>query len=493
MTRMIKLRMDPCFEPAHVLLAQLRERRLSAVELLDRYRARCERLNPALNAIIATNFDAARERARQADAASARGESWGPLHGLPMTIKDTIEVAGMPTVCGAPALRNHRPAVSAPAAQRLVDAGAIVFGKTNVPPFAGDVQTFNPVFGTTRNPWNPERTPGGSSGGAAAALAAGLTPLELGSDLAGSIRTPAHFCGVYGHKPSLGLVPSRGHIPGPPGTMAEADLAVIGPMARSADDLALALRVTAGPLAPASTGWRVELPAPRHAKLSDYRVLAWLDDPACPVDPSVRAVLEQALDKLRAAGVKVSTDKPPFSLAELHELYFKLLCGLIGVGLPDKMYKRARAVGRIAAMLGRDLPDTMGGFFHGVAISHRDWLMADEQRVRVRLAFEQLFASHDLLLMPVNRIAAPPHIQKGSPYQRKITVNGRAEPYGTQFSWIGPATLAGLPATAAPVGFTADGLPVGIQIVGAHLHDLSTIDFARLMAPVTGGFRAPAV
>ncbi|MGH8442302.1 MAG: amidase [Nevskiaceae bacterium] len=491
MTRMIKFGMDSCLEPAHRLLAQLRERRLSAVDLLERHRARLERLNPAINAVIATNFDAARARAAQADAASERGESWGPLHGLPMTIKDTIEVAGMATVCGAPALRNHRPAASAPAVQRLVDAGAIIFGKTNVPPFAGDVQTFNSVFGTTRNPWNPEHTPGGSSGGAAAALAAGLTPLELGSDLAGSIRTPAHFCGIYGHKPSHGLVPSRGHIPGPPGTIAEADLAVIGPMARSAEDLALALRVAAGPLAPAATGWRVELPPPRRTALSDYRVLAWLDDPACEVDAGVRSVLEQAVDKLRAAGVKVSTEKPPFALAELHELYFTLLCALVGVGLPDRMYRRARAVGRIAAMFGRDRVDTMAGFLRGVSLSHRDWLIADEQRERVRLQFEQLFTSHDLLLMPVNRIAAPKHNQQRSPYSRTIRVNGREVPYATQFTWIGPATVAGLPATSAPVGFTADGLPVGLQIVGAHLHDLATIDFARLMAPVTGGFRAP--
>src|SRR5690349_15997784 len=237
-----------CLEPAHRLAALLRERAVSAVELLERHRERVERLNPALNAVIASDFDAARERARAADAATARGESWGPLHGLPMTIKDSFEYAGMATVCGAPALAQHRPRASAPAVQRLVDAGAVVFGKTNVPMYAGDVQTYNKVFGTTRNPWNPERTPGGSSGGAAVAMAAGLSALELGSDVAGSIRTPAHFCGVYGHKPSSGLVPMRGHIPGPPGTISDADLVAGGPLARSAEDLALALRVLSGPL-----------------------------------------------------------------------------------------------------------------------------------------------------------------------------------------------------------------------------------------------------
>ena len=480
-----------CLEPAHCLAALLRERKVSAVDLLEQYRARLERLNPALNAVIATNFDAARERAQLADAALAHGESWGPLHGLPMTVKDSLEVAGMPTVCGAPALKNHRPKQTAPAVQRLIDAGAIVFGKTNTPFYASDVQTYNKVFGTTRNPWNLERTPGGSSGGAAAALAAGLTPLEFGSDVGGSIRTPAHFCGVYGHKPSSGLVSTRGHIPGPPGTVGEADLEVVGPLARSAEDLELALRIAAGPVAPASTGWRVALPAPRPTALADYRVLAWLDDPACPVDSAVRAQLEGAVEKLRAAGVNVTAGAPPVPLAELHELYFTLLCAIFGAGLPAKLYRRARLTGMIASWFGRDRVDTLPGFLRRVALSHRDWLKAHERRERLRLKFEDLFTGHDVLLMPVARIAAPPHLQEGSPYTRHISVNGRDEPYATQFTWIGPATLAGLPATAAPVGLTAEGLPVGMQIVGAHLHDLTTIDFARRMAAVTGGFRAP--
>ncbi len=488
---MIKLRMELCLEPAHRLLAQLRERTLTAVELLERHRVRLERLNPALNAVIATNFEAARARAQQADQAAASGEFWGPLHGLPMTIKDTFEVAGMTTVAGAPMLKDYRPKAHAPAVQRLVDAGAIIFGKTNVPLFAGDVQTHNAVFGITRNPWDPARTPGGSSGGAAAALAAGLTPLELGSDVAGSIRTPAHFCGVYGHKPSAGLVPTRGHIPGPPGTVGEADLVAAGPMARSAEDLALALRVMAGRVAPEASTWRVELPPRRRAALSDYRVLAWLDDPACPVDAEVCAPLEAAVEKLRAAGAKVSVGPAPFPLAEMHALYFTLLGAIFGAGLPAKLYRRAWISGHLAALFGRDRVDTLPGFLRRTTLSHRDWLKAHEQREQLRLKFEALFESHDVLLMPVNRIAAPTHNTQGSPYSRTITVNGRDEPYATQFTWIGPATLTGLPATSAPVGLTAAGLPVGIQIVGAHGHDLTTIDFARQLTALTGGFRAP--
>lgn len=481
-----------CLEPAHRLIDLLRRREVSSLELLDRHAARLDRLNPALNAVVATSLDAARERARAADAASARGESWGPLHGLPLTIKDTLEVAGMPTVCGSPAMKDHRPARHAAAVQRLVDAGAIVFGKTNVPLFAGDVQTYNKVFGTTRNPWNPERTPGGSSGGAAAALAAGITPLELGSDLAGSIRTPAHFCGVYGHKPSSGLVPTRGHIPGPPGTISEPDLSVVGPMARSAEDLELALRLVAGPLEPAARAWRVELPAPRPRALPEYRVRAWLDDPACPVDAGVGAVLGAALERLRAAGCSVATGAPAgFALDEIYELYFALLSALFAGGLPPKVYRRAQLAGALAGWLGRTRPNSMGGFLSRVALSHREWLKLHETRERLRLRFEAAFQDCDVLLLPVTRTTAPPHNQERELYSRTITVNGRAEPYASQFNWIAPATVAGLPATAAPVGRAADGLPVGIQIVGAHLHDLTTIAFARHLAGLTGGFAPP--
>ena len=204
---------DLAFRSATDLVAALRKREISSREALDHFLARAERFNPGINAIVAWDIEAARARAGAADAATARGQSWGPLHGLPMTIKDSIEVVGMPTTCGAPELREHRAVVNAPAVQRLLDAGAVLFGKTNLPIYAGDFQSYNEVYGTTNNPWDVTRIPGGSSGGAAAALAAGLTGFELGSDIGGSIRNPAHFCGVYGLKPSWGVVPSRGHIP----------------------------------------------------------------------------------------------------------------------------------------------------------------------------------------------------------------------------------------------------------------------------------------
>ncbi|HUR42133.1 MAG TPA: amidase [Verrucomicrobiae bacterium] len=481
-----------CLQPAYRLVDQLRTGKVSAVELLEAQVARMERRNPALNAVVATDLEGARARALEADAKRARGEPCGALHGLPMTIKDSLEVAGMVTACGAPSLKEHRPARNAAAVQRLLDAGANIFGKTNVPLFAGDVQTFNPVYGTTNNPWNVERTPGGSSGGAAAALAAGMTTLELGSDLAGSIRTPAHFCGVYGHKPSYGIVPTRGHIPGPPGMLSEPDLSVVGPLARSAQDLALMLPIVAGPIAPMSSGWKLELPRPRRASLREYRVQAWLDDPACAVDASMKPTLEAAVEAVRRAGAEVATGAPAgISLAEIYDLYFALLGALFAGGLPEKVYGRARMAGAAASMFGRDHVNTLPGFLARATLSHRDYLKLHEKRERLKQKFEVLFASCDVLLLPVTRTPAPPHNQKGEIYGRRITVNGQAEPYASQFAWIAPATLAGLPATSAPVGRTTDGLPVGIQIVGAFCEDLGTIDFARLLGEVHGGFVAP--
>lgn len=483
---------DLCLTPAHELARLLREKRVTAVELLAQYEARHARLNPAINAVIASDFAAARTRAAAADAATARGESWGPLHGVPMTIKDTYEVAGFTTVVGAPALKDYRPKATAPAVQRLIDAGAIVFGKTNTPLYASDVQTYNAVFGATNNPWNLERTPGGSSGGAAAAVAAGLAALELGSDLAGSIRTPAHFCGVYGHKPSRGIVPMRGHVPGPPGTLAEADMVAAGPLARSAEDLALALKLIAGPIGPESAGWSLKLPAPPARELSQLRIHAWFDDPASPLDGEVRAVLDAAAAKLRAAGCAVTTGAPAgLTLEAIYADYFLLLASLFGPSLGAKKFGQAAIAARFARWFGRDRVNTLPGFLRGIVISHSEWLAVNERRERLRAKLAQWFAERDVLLLPVTPTVAPVHMQKGSPYQRRITVDGAPRAYTEQFAWISPATLAGLPATTLPAGLSASGLPVGMQAVGAPLADLTTIEFARLAAPVLGGFVAP--
>ena len=237
------------------LARRIREGELTSSEALEYFIARVEKLDPPLNAVVVRRFDEARQRAREADEALARGEHWGPLHGVPMTVKETFEVAGWPTTAGVTDLAEHVPRQDADAIERLRAAGAVLFGKTNIPAYAGDLQSFNEIYGTTNNPWNPELTPGGSSGGAAAALAAGMTPLELGSDIGGSIRTPAAFCGVAGLKPSWRLIPTRGHIPGPPGALSTRDISVAGPMSRHVEDLELAMEILAGPDQDEGPGW----------------------------------------------------------------------------------------------------------------------------------------------------------------------------------------------------------------------------------------------
>src|ERR1700694_3687334 len=250
---------DLDFATTTELTRAVRNRTISSRELLDHILARVDQHNPGLNAIVAFDLDRARAAADAADAATTKGDAAGSLHGLPMTVKDVWETEGLVTTSGAPELKDYVPQADALAVGRLKAAGAIIFGKTNTPLYAGDFQTFNDVYGLTNNPWNTSRTAGGSSGGAAAAVAAGLTPLELGSDIGGSIRNPAHFNGGYGLKPSWGVVPSRGHIPGPPGSLVESDVNCNGPLARSLEDLRLALGVVAGPGPEDAAGWRLEL------------------------------------------------------------------------------------------------------------------------------------------------------------------------------------------------------------------------------------------
>src|SRR5438309_2857444 len=282
------------FLSAIEIAKEIRERRLSSREAVDYFLARVEALDGPINSIVTVDAHRARMEAGAADGTLARGEVRGPLHGVPMTVKDSFQTRGMRTASGAPELSALIPDEDAWPVARLREAGAIIFGKTNLPIYAGDMQTYNEVFGTTNNPYDLSRTPGGSSGGSAAALACGFTPLELGSDIGGSIRLPSHMSGVVGHKPSYGIVPAHGQIPGPPGSLTQADLAVAGPMARTVEDLELGLNILAGPDRWEYPAWRLELPSPRHDSLKEYRVAAWLDDPTCPVEPDVRSLLENA-------------------------------------------------------------------------------------------------------------------------------------------------------------------------------------------------------
>ncbi len=478
---------QPAHASAAALCQSLRKREISSRELLEHFLERVARLDPALNAVVTLDAPAARRQADAADAELARGAPRGPLHGLPVTVKDSFETAGLRSTCGAQELAAHVPARDAEAVARLRAAGAIVFGKTNTPAWASDWQTTNPLFGTTRNPWDRDRTPGGSSGGAAAALAAGLTGLELGSDIGGSIRVPAHWSGVCGHKPSHGLVPQRGHLPGRPGARAEVDLNVVGPLARAPEDLALALDVLAGPLPERGVAWRLALPPARGMRLEDFRVGTWLDDRACPCDGEMRDVIEAALDALRRAGARVSDARPPIDLGEAARTYLELLMPL------NTRFQDAEGFGALRAVadaLPRDAGDWLSFALRAQAGRTRDWLEADERRHAARARFADFFREHDVLLCPVNPTAAIPHDERPFP-QRTIRVDGRERPYMELAIWPGLVSASWLPATVIPLGLTRGGLPVGVQIVGPFLEDRTSLAFAQAAAATLGGFRPP--
>ncbi len=465
------------FWPARRLASAIRRRKVGCVELLELYLRRCQRYNPTLNAVIHTDLEAARRRAREADVALARGEVWGPLHGLPMTIKESYDVAGMPTTWGVPELRDNIAATNALAVERLLGAGAVIYGKTNVPFLLADWQSFNAIYGTTNNPWDLARSPGGSSGGSAAALAAGLTALEAGSDIGASIRNPAHYCGVFGHKPTYGIASPRGQAL--PGRVSPTDISVIGPMARGAADLDLILRVMAGPDRIDAKGWRLALPAPKKKTLADYKVALMLDEPTAEVDRAVQDGLQALADFLARQGAVVDDKaRPDIDTGEAHALYIKLLRAATSGRQSDAALARNLEI-------ARDLPPGDESYFarmtRAFVLPHRDWLAANEARHRMRLKWAAFFEDHDLLLSPAAASAACPHDQAGERHERSILVNGQPVPTTDQLFWAGFSCLAYLPASVAPIGLTPEGLPVGVQIVGPQYADRTCIHFAGLI------------
>ena len=468
--------------PATELAGLIQSRTVGCRELLETYVERVETYDAELNAVVTLDLDAARDRADEADVTLGRGERWGPLHGLPMTIKDTFETAALRTTCGVPALSDHVPVRDAVAVARLRGAGAIVFGKTNVPAWAADVVCRNELHGETVNPWDATRTPGGSSGGAAAAVAAGLTALELGSDLGGSIRYPAHFCGVFGLKPTWGLVPSRGHIPGPPGTLAEMDIGSPGPIARAAEDLDLALSVLAGADEPRATAWQVDLPAPSVA-----RIALWLDDPDYPIASDVRRLLESA-----AASVGALETPAPFSLRDATTLNMRLVgwFGELMASPEDAERWRAEAAARPEPPDPRDAL----AWQHWAGVRHSEWLVANEERHRLAACWHEAFAGFDAVLMPVAPVPAIPKDQAELGVDRWLEIDGVRRRWRELFAW---STLSGtllLPSVSAPVGLTPDGLPVGIQVVAGYGHDRTAIEVARRLGSYAPppGFTATA-
>ena len=482
---------DVAFRSATELVQALKAKEVSSRELLEIYLARIERLNPSINAVVTLDAERALHAAQVADRALARGEDFGPLHGLPMTVKDALETAGMRTTSGAPELAEHIPEADAVAVGRLRRAGAVIFGKTNLPLYAGDCQTYNEVFGTTNNPWDLNRGPGGSSGGSAAALAAGLTGFELGSDIGGSIRNPAHFCGVYGLKPTYGLVPLRGHIPGPPGSLLEPDVGVVGPMGRAVDDLALGLDVLVGPEDDRARAWTLALPGPRHGSLAEYRVAAWLDDPACPVDGQVLEVLAGAADGLRDAGAKIDDRaRPGFTLSEAAGIWEQIVGGIMSLGIPEAVFQMACQAAEVPRQ--PDEPWLMRSA-RMAAQRLREFVPACEHRERLRAAWVDFFRDYDVLLCPVTATAAFPHDHSDRVMgERTLTVNDQAAPYwNANCWWAGMIGVCLLPSVVVPLGLNRSGLPVGVQIVGPYLEDRTALDVAARISEVLGGFQAP--
>ena len=452
--------------PARQLAGMIRSREISSRELLELYLQRIDRLNPQLNAVVTLDADRAREAAARADGETASGSPTGPLHGLPMTVKDAIEVGGMRSTGGSTALRDHVPVADAPVVARLRRAGAVVMGKTNVPEWSGDIQTYNELFGVTRNPWDPTRTPGGSSGGPAAAVACGLTSFETGTDIGGSIRIPSSFCGIFGHKPSYGVVSQRGYLDRVGGGVIDADINVFGPLARSVDDLELLLGVMAGPDEEDSVGWSLTLPPARHRDLSGYRVGLWLDDPACSVDRPALDLLQKAASELAGAGAQVSDARPPLDLAEVEQLFTSLLLAAISVSVEPS------------------LGEALAG-------NHRAWLDLTQRRAAVRRVWADWFRHYDVLLCPVMPMLPFPHDTEGTINDRHVIINGRARPQAETLTWTGLVGVSYLPSTVVPVGPGEEGLPVGIQVVGPYLGDRTTLHVAGLLSELQHGFIPP--
>ncbi len=469
--------LDVPFRSARQLAADVRKKKIGCVELLEIYLARVDKHDGTLNAVVVRDFERARRRARAADRALSRGDVWGPLHGVPMTVKESYDVAGLPTTWGVPAYKGNIATKNAVAVDRLLGAGAVIFGKTNVPLYLADWQTFNAIYGTTNNPWDVTRAPGGSSGGAAAALAAGLTALEAGSDIGSSIRNPAHFCGVYGHKPTWGIVPRTGQAL--PWQTAPVDIDVVGPLARSAGDLALALSVMAGPDAIEAAGWQLRLRAPKQKRLRDFKVALMLDAPGFPVDRDVTDRFQALGDFLGRQKAKVDDRaRPAVDTAEAWRVYTRLLRAATSDRQSDADFERNLAIARALA------PDDESYYARATraaVLSHRDWLAANEARHRMRLAWADFFTRYDVLLCPVAGSAAFPHDQQGERHERMLTVNGKRVPVTDHLFWAGYTGVSYLPSTAAPCGFTPAGLPVGVQIVGPQYGDLTCLAFARLL------------
>ncbi|WP_246540996.1 amidase [Mycobacterium spongiae] len=484
---------DLAFLPATEQLAALAAKEVSSTELVELYLSRIDTHNPSLNAIVTLDAETARRDAKNADTARARSQPLGRLHGLPITVKDSYETAGMRTVCGRPDLAGNLPTEDAVAVARLRNAGAIILGKTNMPTGNQDVQTSNPVFGRTNNPWDLSRTSGGSAGGGAAATAAGMTSFDYGSEIGGSTRIPAHFCGLYGHKVTWRSVPLVGHIPngpGNPGRWGEPDMACAGVVVRGARDIIPAIEATVGPIDPGG-GFSYTLAPPRATALGDFRVAVWVDDPDCPVDNDVHSAIDDVAAALRDAGARVAAHPAsvPVDLRASHHVFTSLAAAAFSI---DRSTISPLSGAAIALRSIRHPRGEAAGIIRATSQSHRAWLFADAARHEIRHRWPRFFADFDVLLLPVTPTAAPVHHNKDHDrLGRRIGVNGTSRSYWDQLKWNALANIAGAPATTMPITVNSAGLPIGIQVMGSPGDDRTTVEFAALLTDVLGGYRIP--
>ncbi|MFO0992971.1 MAG: amidase [Hyphomicrobiales bacterium] len=465
----------------------LRQRKISARELLKLSRARVENYNPAINAVIVSDFARAEKAAAAADRRLKRGEPRGVFDGVPMTIKESFDWTGTPSTWGVARLRANIASKDAVAVKRITDTGAVLYGKTNVPLMLADWQSFNEIYGTTNNPWDLKRAPGGSSGGSAAALATGMSALEIGSDIGASIRNPAHYCGVYGHKPTFGIVPLEGQRL--PGVVSATDISVGGPLARSARDLTAMLKLMAGSEGLEARALTLKLPASRHKDLKDFRVAVMLSDPVSEVDQPVQDLIAKLATFLEPRVKKLSfTARPDFSTREAMDVYIALLRAATSRRQSDEEF--AVNAAKVEAM-GPDDTSYLAQMLRAYTIPHRSWLAYNERRHQMRLAWDAFFHDWDVLLCPAAASAAFPHDQVGERYERTIAVNGKPVPTTDQLFWAGYSGCFYLPATVAPIGLTPQGLPSGVQIVAPQYEDLTSLRFAELLERDYAGFVPP--
>jgi amidase len=475
---------DVPFSSAVDAAKAIRRGDISSLELTELMFKRIDAINPRINAVVTLMREEALSRAKEADAARAKGKFFGAFHGVPITIKDAFDVKDVLTTFGNPAFKNHIPTRDSAVVERLRRAGAILLGVTNVPFMLSDWQSYNDIFGQTNNPWDLTRTPGGSTGGGAAALAAGIGYLTPGSDIGGSIRGPAHFCGVCGHKPTLHLVSLRGHMKFSSNEFDEPTyLAVAGPLARYAKDLKLALDLLGGPDGDDAVAYSWKLPPPRQRHLKDYRIGYVLDDKLCPLSSDVRTVLADAVAALRKAGANVTEGWPKGvdPEGEYQNYVFLLMATLASETREEKLAEmRARAKNQDGSWEAIDALAQAG--------PHKNFIDARSKQMACRATWQEYFRTHDAFLLPTAFVPAFKH-DHGA--RRVLMTPEGTRPYLDLFFWISFATHTGLPATVVPVGLTTEGLPVGMQIIGPYLEDATPIDLAAKMEELLGGFRPP--